>query len=102
MPLMRPLDPAFPIDRQIALETGPVVLVNEEWKLEPRNLSVEALVGLPNGMAMVVGLATVADSSEPVPDAEHDEWEWWDPDPDRWPEHADDRVRLMGRLLAAA
>ena len=28
MPLMRPLDPAFPIDRQIALETGPVVLVN--------------------------------------------------------------------------
>jgi len=25
---MRPLDPAFPIDRQIALETGPVVLVN--------------------------------------------------------------------------
>jgi len=28
MPPMRPLDPAFPIDRQIALETGPVVLVN--------------------------------------------------------------------------
>ena len=28
MPRMRPLDPAFPIDRQIALETGPVVLVN--------------------------------------------------------------------------
>jgi 8-oxo-dGTP diphosphatase len=73
----------------------------EEWKLEPRRLSIEALVGLPNGMAMVVGLATVADSSEPVPDAEHDEWEWWDPNPDRWPGHADDRVKLMGRLLAA-
>ena len=28
MPLMRPLDPAFPIDRQIALDAGPVVLVN--------------------------------------------------------------------------
>jgi len=28
MPQMRPLDPSFPIDRQIALETGPVVLVN--------------------------------------------------------------------------
>ena len=28
MPHMRPLDPSFPIDRQIALETGPVVLVN--------------------------------------------------------------------------
>lgn len=25
---LRPLDPAFPIERQIALETGPVVLVN--------------------------------------------------------------------------
>ena len=28
MPLMRPLDPAFPIERQIALDAGPVVLVN--------------------------------------------------------------------------
>ena len=28
MPQMRPLDPAFPIDRQIALDTGPVVLVD--------------------------------------------------------------------------
>lgn len=28
MPLMRPLDPAFPIDRQIALEAASVVLVN--------------------------------------------------------------------------
>jgi heme-degrading monooxygenase HmoA len=28
MPLLRPLDPAFPIERQIAIDTGPVVLVN--------------------------------------------------------------------------
>jgi heme-degrading monooxygenase HmoA len=28
MPLLRPLDPAFPIDRQIALDVSPVVLVN--------------------------------------------------------------------------
>jgi heme-degrading monooxygenase HmoA len=28
MPLMRPLDPVFPIERQIALDAGPVVLVN--------------------------------------------------------------------------
>ena len=28
MPLMRPLDPAFPIDRQIAIDAAPVVLVN--------------------------------------------------------------------------
>ena len=28
MPQLRPLDPAFPIDRQIAIEASPVVLVN--------------------------------------------------------------------------
>ena len=64
----------------------------------PSSLSIEALVRLPNGLAMVVGLATVADASEPVADDEHDEWAWWDPDPDRWPEHADDRVRTDGAL----
>ena len=28
MPLLRPLDPAFPIDRQLAVDATPVVLVN--------------------------------------------------------------------------
>jgi len=28
MPAMRPLDPAFPIERQIAIDASPVVLVN--------------------------------------------------------------------------
>ena len=28
MPLMRPMDPAFPIDRQLAVDASPVVLVN--------------------------------------------------------------------------
>jgi len=28
MPLLRPLDPAFPIERQIAIDASPVVLVN--------------------------------------------------------------------------
>jgi heme-degrading monooxygenase HmoA len=28
MSLLRPLDPAFPIDRQVALDAAPVVLVN--------------------------------------------------------------------------
>jgi heme-degrading monooxygenase HmoA len=28
MPLLRPLDPAFPIERQIAIDAGPIVLVN--------------------------------------------------------------------------
>ena len=37
--------------------------LQEEWKLEPRSLSIEALVVLPSSMAMVVGLATVDDGS---------------------------------------
>jgi heme-degrading monooxygenase HmoA len=28
MPLLRPLDPAFPIERQIAIDAKPIVLVN--------------------------------------------------------------------------
>jgi len=28
VPLLKPLDPAFPIERQLAIEAGPVVLVN--------------------------------------------------------------------------
>ncbi len=28
MPLMRPLDPTFPIERQVAIDASPVVLVN--------------------------------------------------------------------------
>jgi ADP-ribose pyrophosphatase YjhB (NUDIX family) len=75
--------------------------LREEWGLEARSLSIEALVALPNGMAMLVGMATVADTAEPVPDDEHDAWDWWDADPERWPGDADDRLRMMGRLLAA-
>jgi ADP-ribose pyrophosphatase YjhB (NUDIX family) len=73
--------------------------LREEWQLEPERLSVEALLGLPNNVAMVVGLATIPDGAEPVPDREHDEWAWWPADPDAWPDEADDRLKLMARLL---
>jgi 8-oxo-dGTP diphosphatase len=73
--------------------------LHEEWKLHPESLSVEALVGLPDGMVMLVGLATVADASAPVPDHEHDEWAWWPADVDRWPAEADPRLQMMARLL---
>jgi 8-oxo-dGTP diphosphatase len=73
--------------------------LHEEWGLEPERLSVEALVGLPDGMAMLVGLATVADGADPLPDQEHDEWAWWPPDVKDWPAEADPRLRLMARLL---
>jgi ADP-ribose pyrophosphatase YjhB (NUDIX family) len=73
--------------------------LHEEWQLEPERLSVEALLGLPNGVAMLVGLATVAESANPVPDHEHDDWAWWPADPDDWPEEADARLRVMGKML---
>jgi 8-oxo-dGTP diphosphatase len=73
--------------------------LREEWKLEPDRLTVEALVALPDGMAMLVGLARVPEGCEPVPDDEHDEWAWWPADMERWPVEADPRLRLMARLL---
>jgi len=73
--------------------------LQEEWRLVPGELSVEALVALPNGMNMLVGLATVADRCEPMPDEEHDEWAWWPADIDRWPAEADERLKLMAALL---
>jgi 8-oxo-dGTP diphosphatase len=73
--------------------------LREEWRLQPERLSVEALVELPDGMAMLVGLATVEDACDPIPDHEHDEWAWWPADVGGWPEEADPRLRLMARLL---
>jgi 8-oxo-dGTP diphosphatase len=75
--------------------------LEEEWRLVPERLSVEALIGLPNGVAMLVGLATVPESAEPVPDDEHDEWAWWPADVERWPGEADERLRQMAELLSS-
>lgn len=74
--------------------------LEEEWQLRPIQSAVEALVRLPNGVAMLVGQATVPSDAQPVPDAEHDEFAWWPPDPEDWPDEADWRVRRMGTLLA--
>jgi 8-oxo-dGTP diphosphatase len=75
--------------------------LQEEWQLEPDTLSVEALLALPDGMNMLVGLATVSDLCAPVPDAEHDEWTWWPADIWRWPAEADERLKLMAALLGS-
>jgi 8-oxo-dGTP diphosphatase len=75
--------------------------LQEEWRLEPDELSVEALVALPGGMNMLVGLATVPDACEPVPDAEHDEWAWWPTEIERWPAEADERLKRMAALLGS-
>jgi 8-oxo-dGTP diphosphatase len=75
--------------------------LSEEWGLEPERLSVEALVGLPNGMTMLVGLAIVPDGAEPTPDAEHDDWAWWPANVDDWPAEAHERLKVMARMLSA-
>jgi 8-oxo-dGTP diphosphatase len=75
--------------------------LREEWRLEPDRLTVEALVSLPSGLAMLVGLATVPNGCQPRPDAEHDEWAWWPADVDRWPPAADERLCRMARLLGS-
>jgi 8-oxo-dGTP diphosphatase len=75
--------------------------LEEEWRLEPAELSVEALVALPTGLVALIGLATVAPGSEPVPDAEHDEFAWWPADIASWPAEADERLRRMAAFLSA-
>ena len=75
--------------------------LQEEWQLTPERVIVEALVALPSGVAMLVGIATVADDAAPVPDDEHDEWAWWPADVDAWPDEAHEQLRAMGKLLSA-
>lgn len=74
--------------------------LDEEWRLEPQSLSVEALLALPTGLTMLVGLVGVAQEARPLPDHEHDDWAWWPADPDAWPAEADERLKVMARLLA--
>jgi 8-oxo-dGTP diphosphatase len=75
--------------------------LHEEWRLRPDDLSVEALITLPTGLHMLVGVATVANDSEPVADEEHDEWAWWPPRTADWPPEADPRLKLMADLLGS-
>jgi 8-oxo-dGTP pyrophosphatase MutT (NUDIX family) len=84
-------DPALTLSREL----------EEEWQLTPTTLSIEALTLLPGGLVSLIGVATVPSGSEPVPDAEHDEFAWWPTDVDAWPDEADHRLRRLATLLAA-
>jgi ADP-ribose pyrophosphatase YjhB (NUDIX family) len=74
--------------------------LEEEWSVAAQRLSVEALARMPNGSVMLVGMAWLADGVSVTPDSEHDEYAWWPADVARWPDHAGDELRGVGRLLA--
>jgi 8-oxo-dGTP diphosphatase len=77
--------------------------LHEEWRVRPDQLSIEALVQVPSGLVLLVGLARLhADCAEVERDAEHDAHAWWPADPAEWPAEADGQVRRMGLLLAGA
>jgi ADP-ribose pyrophosphatase YjhB (NUDIX family) len=74
----------------------------EEWSVTPERLSVEALVRIPSGLVLFVGLATLPAGAEVVPDDEHDDFAWWPADVERWPTEADEPLRRMASLLAGS
>jgi 8-oxo-dGTP diphosphatase len=75
--------------------------LEEEWSVRPERLTVEALVCLPNRLAMLIGQAWLPEGAEVTADPEHDAHAWWPPDPADWPEEdADPALRRMAALLA--
>jgi 8-oxo-dGTP pyrophosphatase MutT (NUDIX family) len=73
----------------------------EEWSVAPQRLTAEALVRLPTGLVMLVGLAHLAAGveTELVREHEHDAHAWWPPDPADWPAEAEQPLRRMATLL---
>jgi 8-oxo-dGTP diphosphatase len=74
--------------------------LEEEWSVRPERLSAEALLRLPSGLLLFVGLAHLADGAEVTIDPEHDAHAWWPPEIDDWPDEADAPLRLMAAMLA--
>jgi 8-oxo-dGTP diphosphatase len=75
--------------------------LEEEWAVRPQRLAVEALVLLPNRLAMLIGQAWLAPGSpdDVVRDPEHDAHAWWPAEVAAWPEEADANLRRMASLL---
>ena len=85
-------NPADPLARELY----------EEWSVAPERLSAEALVRIPSGLVLFVGVAWLPDGAEVTPDHEHDAFAWWPAEVERWPDEADAPLRAMAALLAAA
>ena len=76
--------------------------LDEEWSVAPQRLSVEALVRIPSGLVLFVGVAWLSEDAEVTPDHEHDAFAWWPADVEQWPDEADTPLRAMASLLAAS
>jgi 8-oxo-dGTP diphosphatase len=74
--------------------------LREEWSVAAERVRVEALVGLPHGMVMLVGQAWLPAGAEVRRDHEHDAHAWWPADVAAWPDEADEPLRRMATLLA--
>lgn len=73
----------------------------EEWSVTPERMTVEALIRIPSGLAMIVGLARLAEGHQVEMDPEHDTYAWWPSEVSDWPDEADEPLRLMAGLLAS-
>lgn len=74
--------------------------LDEEWSVAPERLTVEALVRLPSGLVLLVGMAHLPSGAQIEMDHEHDDCAWWPADVDAWPVEADEPLRRMASLLA--
>lgn len=74
----------------------------EEWSVREQRMEIEALVGMPNGGVMLIGMAWLKEGAAVVADAEHDEFAWWPADVGLWPPEADDTLRALGELLSVS
>jgi 8-oxo-dGTP diphosphatase len=76
--------------------------LREEWSVASARTTVEALVYLPHGLIMLVGLAWLGEGAQVVPDSEHDEYAWWPANVEEWPPEADEPLRQTARLVGAS
>jgi 8-oxo-dGTP diphosphatase len=51
--------------------------LDEEWSVTPAHVSAEALVRIPSGLVLFVGIARLEPGAEVTMDPEHDEYAWW-------------------------
>jgi 8-oxo-dGTP diphosphatase len=75
--------------------------LQEEWSVVPERLTIEALVGRPSGVVLIIGMAWLREGATVTPDAEHDDYAWWPAHTERWPQEADAPLRLLAGTLAA-